>query len=241
MIREMVMAGMLLCGGMAFGEEIIAHWDFSGGSVSSTDGRFKGVLRGTTKLEGEPGHQVLKVGMSDKGEGLLLSRIYPELTPPGAFRIEAKVTLRSQTARQPILMIWDSNYFLDPGWKKYKDDPEAKKGLAFYISRNDEALLRPIAVLGHGNGLEVVSGAPLTVEEEVPFTISFEYDGVKEVSFFLNGEVNRKTGTKFEGALTPARYPAVIGDRVKSRFCRFDGTIAEVRLIDLRPQKGETE
>ena len=66
MIRQLAMAGMLLAGGMAFGDEIIAHWDFSKGKTDSVDGKFKMHCRGNTRIEGPAGKQYLEVGITGK-------------------------------------------------------------------------------------------------------------------------------------------------------------------------------
>ena len=37
MIKQIVMTGLLFAGGIAFGQEVVAHWDFSKGKIDSTD------------------------------------------------------------------------------------------------------------------------------------------------------------------------------------------------------------
>lgn len=234
MKKHLLFTALLSVSSLVYGEQIIAQWDFSSGSINSTNGLYKASLQGATEFAGEKGSQVLRVGLSEKGEGIRLREIYPALTPQGAFRIEAKVTLRDPTARRPKLVIWDSNYIQSPNSAKYKDDPKAKSGFAFYISRDTQGELRPYAFLGRGENLELVSGSTFTAEEDVPFTIAFEYDGVRNFAFSCNGKLNRNGKTEFEGPLASACYPVVIGDRGISTFCRFDGSISEIRLIDLR-------
>lgn len=218
---------------LAYGEEVIAQWDFSNGSADSVNGSYKGALRGFTEFTGEKGSQVLSVGLSEKGEGIILRENYPALTPKGAFRIEAKVTLRDPTARRPKLTIWDSNRIQTPDSARYKDEPKANSGFAFCIERDPEGELRPCAYLGRGKTLELLRGKTFTAEEGVPFTVAFEYDGAGEFAFYCSGELNRKGKTQFSGPLAPACYPAVIGDRGISNYCRFDGSISEIKLIDL--------
>lgn len=237
MKKQFLFAALFSVSALAYGEQVIAEWDFSKGSADSAGGSYKGALRGFTEFTGEKGSQVLTVGLSEKGEGILLKEEYPALTPKGAFRIEAKVTLRDPTARKPKLMIWDSNRIQSPGSARYKDDPKAQSGFAFFIERNPEGGLRPCAFLGRGKNLELVRGETFTAEQDVPFTIAFEYDGAGEFAFFRNGQPNRKGKTEFSGPLAPACYPAVIGDRGVSNYCRFDGSISEIRLIDLSSEK----
>ena len=233
MKKQIFFAALFSVSALVCGEEVIAHWDFSKGSPDSTNGTYKGALRGFTEFTGERGSQVLSVGLSEKGEGIILRENYPALTPKGAFRIEAKVTLRDPTARKPKLMIWDNNRVQTPNSPKYRDDPKANSGFAFYIERTPEGGLRPCAFLGRGKTLELVRGKTFTAEEGVPFTVVFEYDGTGEFAFYCNGELNRKDKTEFGGPLAPACYPAMIGDRGVSNYCRFDGFITEIKLIDL--------
>ena len=237
MKKKLLFAALLSVSALAYGEEVIAHWDFSKGSIDSTDGSYKGTLQGFTELTGEEGSQVLTVGLSEKGEGIILRENYPALTPKGAFRIEAKVTLRDPTARRPKLMIWDSNRIQTPNSARYKDDPKANSGFAFCIERDPQGGLRPCVFLGRGKTLELLRGKTFTAEEGVPFTVAFEYDGTGEFAFYCNGELNRKDKTKLSGPLAPACYPAIIGDRGISNYCRFDGSISEIKLIDLSSQE----
>lgn len=237
MKKRLLFAALFSVSALVCGEEVIAHWDFSKGSIDSTNGLYKGALKGFTELTGEKGSQVLSVGLSEKGEGILLKEKYPALTPKGAFRIEAKVILRDPTARMPKLIIWDSNYIQTLNSDRFKGDPKANSGFAFYISRNSQEELRPYAFLGHGGCLELVSGESFTAEEGVPFTVAFEYDGVREFAFYCNGELNRKGIAEIGGPLAPACHPVVIGDRGVSNYCRFDGFLAEIKLIDLGSQK----
>jgi len=237
MKKQILFVAVFSVSAAIFGQETIAHWDFSKGSIDSVDGKYKAAVRGTTKLIGEEGKKVLNIGMTEKGEGIRLAKKYPELTPKGAFRIEAKVALREQTSKRSTLIIWDNNYIMDASWGKHKTNPDSKKGFCLYIARGKKGELRPNVILGRAENYESVYGNLITVEEDVPFTIAFEYDGNKEFSFFFNGKLNRKGKTKFSGSLATAFYDTVIGDRVGSTFNRFDGTIYEVKLIDLTQKK----
>ena len=231
MIRRIAVAGMLLVGGMAFGQEVIAHWDFSKGQIDSTDGKIKMIFRGNTQIKGEEGKQFLDVGITDNDtpEGIVARKIYPELTPQGAFRLEFKVRLRAQTTRKNQMILWDNSYHMDPATAR----PKAKKGLILYLSQGKDGKFRPMAALGLGESQEFVYGNPLQMEEDRDFSLALEYDGVKSVSFFVNGELNRTAKLKNGGPLAQAVYPLVIGDRFSSGYNRFDGQILEVKLTAL--------
>lgn len=237
MKKRLLFTALFSVSALVYGEQVVAEWDFSKGSADSANGLYKGALQGFSEFTGEKGKQVLSVGLSENGEGIVLRENYPALTPKDAFRIEAKVTLRDPTARRPKLMIWDSNRIQSPDSAKYKDDPKAQSGFAFYIERNPQGRLRPCAYLGHGSRLELVCGELFTAEQDVPFAIAFEYDGTENFAFYVNGELNRKGKTKFGGPLAAACYPVVIGDRGVSLYCRFDGSISQIRLIDLGAQE----
>lgn len=235
MIRQLAMAGMLLAGGMAFGDEIIAHWDFSKGKTDSVDGKFKMHCRGNTRIEGPAGKQYLEVGITGKDtpEGITSVKKYPELTPKSAFRLEITARLREQTTKNAGMVLWDNNYVMNASWGKHKDNPDSKKGLIVYLLRRKDGKFRPFASFGFAESLDSVWGDPVELEEDKDFTLALEYDGIKKVSFFLNGKLNRKTAVKKGGPLAPAVYPLIIGDRLGSIYSRFDGQILEVKLTAL--------
>lgn len=230
MIRQIALAGMLLSGSMVFGQEVIAHWDFSKGKIDSVDGKFKMRCRGNTRIAGTEGKQYLDVGITnkDRPEGIISVKKYPELSPKGAFRLEIKARLREQTGTKP-LVLWDTHYYLNPK----NIEPNKKKGLTFYLVRSKDGKLRPYAAFGFADSLDVVYGNLIEPEEDKDFTLALEYDGVRKVSFFLDGKLNRTTEVKKGGPLAEAVYPLVIGDRYNSSFNRFDGQIVEVKLTAL--------
>ena len=239
MIRQIVLVGMLLAGGMIFGQETIAHWDFSKGKIDSMDGNFKMRCRGNTRIAGPEGKQYLDVGINNKNqpEGIIAQKNYPELTPKGAFRLEIKARLREQTSNTNYLVLWDNNFFISL-WGPHKNNANAKKGLVVYLIRGKDGKISPYASLGFGESLDKAYGIPVELEEDQDFTLALEYDGVKKVSFFLNGKLNRAAEVKTGGALAEAVYPLVIGDRFGSRYNRFDGQILEVKLTALpSPEK----
>lgn len=239
MIRPIALACLLLGGSMVFGQEVIAHWDFSKGKIDSLDGKFKMRCRGNTRIAGPEGKQYLDVGITskDKPEGIIALKKYPELTPKGAFRLEIKARLREQTSRNNHMVLWDNNYILNPRGT-YKNNANAKKGLIVYLIRSQDGKMRPQTAFGFGESLDAFSGKPVELEEEQDFTLALEYDGVKKVSFFLNGKLNRAAEVKTGGPLAEAVYPLVIGDRFGSSYNRFDGQILEVKLTALpSPEK----
>ncbi len=231
MKKQFIFAGILLFSIAIFGQEVIAHWDFSKGKIDSADGKFKMNFRGNTKIAGPEGKQYLDVGITSKEtpEGIISRKNYPELTPDGAFRLEIKARLREQTGTKPYLIFWDTQYSMNPK----SSDPKRKKGLIFFLARSKDGKLRPAAAFGFGESLDFVYGNPVELEEDKDFTLAVEYDGIKKVSFFLNGKLNRATSVKTGGPLAKAAYPLIIGDRYRSGYNRFDGQILEVKLTAL--------
>ena len=234
MIKQIALAGMLLLVGMAFGQEVIAHWDFSKGKIDSADRKFKMRFRGNTRISGPEGKQYLDVGINnkEKPEGIIALEEYPELTPKGAFRLEVKARLRERTSNKDYMVLWDNNYILNL-WGPHKTNPNSKKGLIVYLIRSKDGKFRPHASFGFAESLDAVCGYPIALEENQVFTLALEYDGVKKVSFFLDGKLNRTTAVKKGGPLAQAVYPLVIGDRYKSNYNRFDGQILKVKLTAL--------
>ncbi|MBQ6599283.1 MAG: hypothetical protein IJH79_17165 [Lentisphaeria bacterium] len=174
MKKQFIFAGILLFSIAIFGQEVIAHWDFSKGKIDSADGKFKMNFRGNTKIAGPEGKQYLDVWITSKEtpEGIISQKNYPELTPDGAFRLEIKARLREQTGTKPYLILWDTHYSMNPK----SSDPKRKKGLIFYLARSKDGKLRPAAAFGFGDSLDFVYGNTVELEEDKDFILAIEYD-----------------------------------------------------------------
>ncbi len=238
MIKAFIAVGLLAVAGLVSAQEVIASWDFSKGKIDSADGKFKTRLRGNTKIAGEEGKQYLDVGLTnkDKPEGIVTVKRYPELTPKGAFRLEVKARLREQSTKKPEMTIWDNNYVMDASWGRHKTNPDSKKGFALQLIRRKDGKFVCAGRFGFTNSLEPAYSKPMVLNEDEDFTLAMEYDGVKTVTFYLNGKLNQTTGLKTGGPLTEAVYPLTIGDRYRSMHQRFDGQILEVKLTALPPK-----
>ena len=238
MIKTFIAVGLLAAAGLVSAQEVIASWDFTKGKIDSVDGKFKMRFRGNTKIAGEEGKQYLDVGLTnkDKPEGIVTVKKYPELTPKGAFRLEVKARLREQSTNKPEMAIWDNNYVMDASWGRHKTNPDSKKGFAFQLIRRKDGKFICAGRFGFAKSLEPAYSKPMALNEDEDFTLAMEYDGVKTVSFYLNGTLNQKTNLKTGGPLTEAVYPLTIGDRHSSIHQRFDGQILEVKLIALPPK-----
>ena len=235
MKKQLIFSGILIFSITLFGQEVIAHWDFSKGKIDSADGKIKMNFRGNTRIAGPAGQQYLDVGINNKNspEGIVSRKMFSALTPKGAFRLEFKARLREQTTNKKYMIFWDNSYHMDPATTR----PKAKKGLILYLSREKDGKFRPLAAFGLGEFQDFVYGNPLQLEEDQDFSLALEYDGVKSASFFVNGKVNRTAKLKNGGPLAQAVYPLVIGDRFSSGYNRFDGQILEVKLTALPSQE----
>ena len=238
MIKTFIAVGLLAAAGLVSAQEVIASWDFTKGKIDSVDGKFKMRFRGNTKIAGEQGKQYLDIGLTnkDKPEGIVSAKRYPELTPKGAFRLEVKARLREQSSNKPEMALWDNNYVMDASWGRHKTNPDSKKGFAFQLLRRKDGTFICAGRFGFAKSLEPAYSKPMTLNEDEDFTLAVEYDGVKTVSFYLNGTLNQKTNLKTGGPLTEAVYPLTIGDRHSSIHQRFDGQILEVKLTALPPK-----
>lgn len=239
MIRTFIAVSLLAAAGLVSAQEEIARWDFSKGKIDSVDGKFKTRFRGTTKIAGEQGKQYLDVGLTnkDKPEGIVTVKRYPELTPKGAFRLEVKARLREQSTKKSEMALWDNNYVMDASWGRHKTNPDSKKGFALQLIRRKDGKFICAGRFGFTNSLDPAYSKPMVLNEDEDFTLAMEYDGVKTVSFYLNGKLNQTTNLKTGGPLTGAIHPLVIGDRYSSMHQRFDGQIMEVKLTALPPKK----
>lgn len=213
-------------------EEVIAKWDFSTGSIHSTDGKYQATLRGSTQIAGEGKDRVLAVGLSsrEKPEGILLRQKYEALSPKGAFGMSATFRMREQTSAEPYEMIWDSKY-INYGLNDAK--PNWHKGFVFYFSRNKDGKWTPQLMLGHGEYSSMYVGVPAAFEEGKKYSASFEYDGVNTVTFKVDGKVNAVRKAAKAGDIVPAYFPISIGDRSGSNFNRFDGELFDVTLFKI--------
>ncbi len=216
------------------GEEIIARWDFSSGSINSTDGKYQAVPRGTTRIAGEGKDRVLAVGLShkEKPEGIVLKSKYPELSPKGAFGIAANIRMHEQTSTQPFCVIWDSKY-INYGLNDRK--PDWHHGVIFYLARAKDEMWIPQAVIGFGDFSCLYSSKPVKLGEGEKHSVAFEYNGTNAVTFKVDGKVISVYKNAKGGDMSPAHYPVTIGDRFGSTFNRFDGDIFNLTLYRVTP------
>jgi len=209
--------------GLCADDSLIARWDFKTGEFPEV---FAGAPRGGTARTGAG----LESGESaDKPGGWMMSANHPELTPGGAFSLELEFIL-ADNIQKPRLLLWDSKYILAP--KADSKDKRHHSGFALALNRRGDSW-QPAAYFGYGESSLSVSGKPEKLEPGKPYRLKLEYSPV-EVRFFLNGVLNAEIPLAAPGALAPAVYRTVIGDRVGSNYMGWMGTVTGAELRNMR-------
>ena len=215
------------------GEKLVASWDFTSGSLTDT---VKGItltprgactiVKGTGLLPGKL-HE-------DKPCGAATEEAPAELAPM-AFRIVMEFAMdEAATEGHPENYLWDNKYL---NYKHKQDRPEYNKGILLELVRTGMNTYRPQACLGYGTASENVNGAVFTAEPNQRITLAFEYDGLGNATFTVNGKATKAHPLPIGGFVSPPFYKTVIGDRVMSTYHPFQGTIFSAKLfaIDIPP------
>ena len=207
-------------------------WDFAGGKNTPRDD-LKFHLRGKSVFQ-EGSLYSPDVARSNPG-GFLAEKIYPELTPSGGFRFTAVFTLDEPRSTQAYLLLWDNKCdFPDKRNGKVKDN----SGFTVGLSRSkDGRQFVPRVWLGFGKTTASVAGAPVSFEKGVKYKLEFDYNGSGKAEFFVNGKRIAERDIPNGGALAPAQFRTVIGDRILGHFFRFDGRIYRIELVSRPAEK----
>ncbi|OQA80977.1 MAG: hypothetical protein BWY31_03867 [Lentisphaerae bacterium ADurb.Bin242] len=217
----------MLCGAS---ETLIAYWDFTSGKIDSVDDKIKMRFLGSTRIVGdEKTGKCLAVGITDKDspEGISSFEIHPELSPASGFRLEVRFRLRKQTSKQPFLRFFDTKNINYSG-----KNPDWHKGFLFQLVRAKNPDNYSFeACLGFGNFSKSAYGTCVELEPGRIYTASVEYNGTDQITFRLDGKINRDCKLeKIYGPIAKAVNRVVIGDRIGSTWQRFDGDIFDVKL-----------
>lgn len=230
------MTGLLLASFAMTAGDVIAQWDFTTGKTSSVDGKFKGHLRGVTRITKDAQNtSMLTIGMGNRGEGIFFDdkeRALFNSRLKGGFRIDALIQVRERTTKGYSMVVFDCNYVMNPKLKR----AETLGGFVMLLLRGKDNKLRPKGWFGHGDSLDSAYGNLFEMDEYTNFTYSMEYDGVKTVRFYINGKLNRETKIKVGGPLGKLYYGPSLGDRIGSGYNRFDGSILKLTIKKL-PKK----
>ena len=209
----------------------LAKWDFSAGSLVSTNGKYTLRVRGSTNLRTLNNRKMLQIGMSSKAEGAQFASLYKDLYSPGAFRYEFAIRMREPDSAKDQLVLFDSKYSF------YR--PQNHTGLALVLNRfkGNPEQYRMTVYAGMTSGNSVTFPCPngILLKEDQTYVLAYEYNGEDTFSFFLNGKkVGAKT-VKGAGAVEPpARYQGVLGDRFGSGYCHFQGDILSFQIFGIK-------
>ena len=206
-------------------ETLVAEWDFSR-NAASVDGKFTGKFRGATKIV--DGLLMMAPGWEDKGEGLILDKVYPELTPEEGFRLEITFQPRTEPrTEQPQQLLWDSKYLLAGNYKNVQGN---HNGFAVALTSGGGDTFTPFVWLGLGTDTKVCAGQKVSLALGQQLTIVVDYNGASQLEISLDGVHNKTFSFTGGGSVAPAIRQAVIGDRCGSIHNRFNGGIARVKL-----------
>jgi len=218
-------------GDQATGPDIIALWQFDPGAetVDSSghghdltlrgesrfvaEGRFGGCLESFSAGEG-----------NDKPQGAMAKNA-PDLTPAGAFTLEAWFKPKPEMDKDTTVFLLDKKYF-----HYAKDLPEANHDYCLYLSRTGENRRRLIAFLGFGEDSAQFSSNEVEVEPGKWVHVAFTYDGEGTGRFFFNGQTVGRRTHEGRGAVSPGRYGLVLGCRYGSTHNGFPGLLDQVRI-----------
>ncbi|MDD4728246.1 MAG: hypothetical protein PHN55_05800 [Dysgonamonadaceae bacterium] len=215
-------------------DKIIAKWNFQNGKIEESNQRFTGKLRGETILgKDHQGNSALILTASKMSDpnGLHMSEVYKELTPSGAFSLEVKFRINPKTQKQQMVL-WDNKYIISP--KPENKDKSSHSGFSLLLAKRGEKW-EPRSYNGYGNSSMIFYGEPEELNDGEYHTLRLEYSPL-EIRFLIDGELNYREIMVTPNSLSPAVNPTVIGDRVGPNYNGFDGTIAEVTLME-RPAK----
>jgi len=221
-------------------DSLIAHWDFTSGKINSQGDKFAVILRGTSKIiQGEDGKSCLSIGKEKSGQGIIMNKLYPELTPAGDFRLEATFRMRQIPGNKTLSVLWDSKYIF---YIRKTAQPADNHGFSLYLSPLGDEKYKPIVWIGCGDkGSEMFMGNPVSIPNGKICTISFTYKIADTAEILIDGKENAKLAPKLKQPLSPAIFRTAIGDRYSGSFFPFQGDILDVKLYALSAAQGNAQ
>lgn len=220
----------LYTGDEATGPSVIGLWQFQpGAELKDSSGHGHDL-----KLQSEA--RVVKDGplggalesfpageTNDKPQGGMVADA-ADLSPTGAFTLEAWFMAKPEMAQQPTAYLFDKKYvhYVKAGWN-YTD-------YALYLARTGGNRRQLYASLGYGADADNIGGPEIDVEPGKWIHVAFTYDGEGRSRFFVNGELKMRASMPGRGPVTPGSLPLSIGDRAGSTHNGFPGFIAQARL-----------
>ena len=210
------------------GEKLLAFWDFGVRTDGTVDGRIgDGFVRGATVVE--DGWLTMPAASGNlEPQGFQVSKaVHPELAPQSGFRVEAVAKLREGEFDEIPQTILDTKYYLDLGPKSREP---AFHGFLLALVRREDGQARYRFCLGFEKDSIEIFSKYFEVKPGQEQTFAVSYDGIKNVTFYLDGNSVGTAVVKPGGPIQPAIYPAVIGDRHGSNHNPWRGAIRSVKL-----------
>ena len=214
------------------GPDVMGVWkfDLEAPDVDASGKGHKVSLRGRTRYaeDGKFG-ACIECFSSGRGNDVVegVATVYrPEgMTPAGPFTLELWIKPK------PELMEKKQAFLIDKKLYHYhKDLPKANHDYCLYTSRRGKDQRTFTAFLGFGKDSAGFTSKAVTLESDQWCHVAFTYDGKGTGAFFLNSVSIGGGMHPGRGAVSPGRYPLVIGDRAGSVHSGFPGYIDEVRI-----------
>ena len=221
----------LYTGREASGGTVLALWQFQPGAETK-DASGNGhelTLRGESRFA--PGGKFgsclesFPAGVdNDQAQGAITAN-RPDLTPAGAFTLEAWLKPKPDMADSATVFILDKKYF------HYANErPEANTDYCLFLRRAGEGKWSMVAYLGFGDSSAYYTSRALAFAPGQWSHLAFSYDGQGTGRFFVAGKAAGRTTHEGRGPVSAGRYGLVIGDRFGSTHHGCPAYLDQVRI-----------
>ena len=213
---------LLVCSVFALcGAEItVAEWDFTKTSV--TQNKIPVALRGKSKIT-KAGLDIPSGAPKDR-IGAATTKVFPALSPEGAFSVSVNFTLSSKAPRKGgYHVILDNKYIPATTAKQTAQN----YGFMLMLKHVKGNTFIPSAAFGYQKLSRVVTGKPVAITFDKPHNIRLIYDAKGNVKIMLD---NRAivAGKVQSGRISPAKLALHFGSRAGADYWSLGGTISKV-------------
>jgi hypothetical protein len=223
----------LYTGKEAVGKHVIGLWQFQPGKEAedNSGNGHKLTLRGKSRfVDGGKFGSCLEsfdagTGKANHAEGASAAD-KPQLSPQGAFTLEAWFRLRPEASTIRNLFLIDKKYVNYP-----RATPQSNRDYCFYLDKAGNKR-RLTAHLGYEKDSAFYRSKSVILEDDRWYYAAFAYDGRGMGRFFLDGQPIGRVIHKGRGPVSPGPYPVCIGARVGSTHVGFPGFIDQVRITN---------
>jgi hypothetical protein len=218
----------------ATGPHVIALWSFDGPhpAMDNSGNEHAIVFRGQSRVtrEGRFGKGIECFNVpagEDSPEGAMAQKVHADLSPQGAFTIEASFKLKPEAAGTPAIMLIDNKYY---NYGK-PELPQANTGYAMFFHWSKAAKQWVFyGMFGFGDDSAVVQTEPIDLPAGVWHHLALVYDGAGTAKVYLNGTLIATQQFEGRAAITPSEYRLTIGGRIGSGYIGFPGIIDQIRV-----------